>query len=102
MEIFVDLGSDGGPVLLGPRDFGSFSIAIRGGDDRAQTTQALAGVADWVDERHVAVSPEAVRGLAGDAATSPGWEAGFRAMLAYAESKGWIVGGAIRAHVEWR
>jgi hypothetical protein len=101
MEISVDLASGTGPALLAPGDFGSFKVSIRGGDDREQAARALAGVGDWVDDGHVAVSPDAVRGLAGDAAAAAEWEEGFDAMLAYAKSKGWIVDGAIRAHVEW-
>jgi hypothetical protein len=102
MEISVDLASDSGPTLLAPADFRSFKVSIHGGDDREQAARALSGVADWADDGHVAVSPEAVRRLAGDVAASPDWEDGFGTMLAYAQAQGWIVGAAIRAHVEWR
>lgn len=50
---------------------------------------------------HVFVSIEAVRRLAGVVADDA-WEAGFGAMLAYADSKGWLDEDqcAIKAHIE--
>lgn len=102
MDIEVDLAGDGKPVLREPADFKGFKVVVSGGRDRAAIADALEGVATWADEGHVAVERDAVRALAGEHARDPEWERGFAAMVAYAESKGWTVGDAIRAHVEWR
>lgn len=103
MDIEVDLGTGGGaPVLRDPADFKGFKVVVKGSRDRVAIADALEGVATWVDEGHVAVDRDAVRRLAGDHAKDPEWEKGYAAMIAYAESKGWMEGDAIRAHVEWQ
>lgn len=102
MDIEVDLGSDAGPVLRDPDDFKGFKVVVAGGRDRDAVAAALAGIATWADDDHVAVERDAVRALAGERADDPEWRQGFETMVAYAESKGWTVGEAIRAHVEWR
>lgn len=88
------------PQLLQPSDFTSFKVVVHG-IDRIRARSALASVASWVDEDHVAVPADTLRSLAGDAALDAAWEDGFAKMLAYAATKGWMVDGAIRAHVEW-
>jgi hypothetical protein len=100
MEIRIDASTDGEPSLLDPSDFKAFKVVVRAGDP-GRARPDLGSVADWVDDGHVAVSVDAVRALAGEQALTPDWEKGFSAMLGYAESKGWMVGDAIRAHVDW-
>lgn len=51
---------------------------------------------------HVFVGIDELRRMAGERAEDQEWQDGFEAMLAYAESKGWVQDGAVRAHVEWR
>jgi hypothetical protein len=46
----------------------------------------------WVD-------PEALVGIAGRS-TDPRWQEELAGMVRFAESKGWLQGGRIRAHVE--
>jgi hypothetical protein len=101
MNIAVDLSSNAPPRLIGAADFTSFKVSVRGGGDRVAARRALAPLGEWVDDDHVAVAADAVRRLAGDEARAAEWEQGFGAMLAYAQSKGWMVGDAVRAHVEW-
>jgi hypothetical protein len=52
----------------------------------------------------IRVVPDAVRRLAGsDLPVTDQWESGFRAMIDYAATRGWVADdGTIRAHVEWR
>jgi hypothetical protein len=100
MIIMTDLTAHA-PRLLEPSDFKSFKVVVRGGTDEAAAERALAPVAEWLGDDHVAVSIDAVRRLAGPEADTAEWQQGFTAMLGYAESKGWIVGEAIKAHVEW-
>ena len=53
------------------------------------------------EPNHLFVDTALVRALAGDLATTPEWQAGFDAMLGYAESKGWMhpSGAMIHAHL---
>jgi len=99
--IVTDVATQGPPQLLEPGNFKSFKVVVRGGRDPAAADRALAPVAEWLGDDHVAVSVDAVRSMAGEEAATPEWEDGFVAMLGYARSKGWMVGDAIKAHVEW-
>jgi hypothetical protein len=101
MDIVTDLSTHDAPRLIDPADFKSFKVVVRGAHDPEAAERALAPVAEWLGDDHVAVSVDAVRALAGDRADDPEWEHGYAAMLAYADSKGWMVGEAIKAHVEW-
>jgi hypothetical protein len=101
MNIVADPTSSHAPRLLGPDNFKSFKVVVCGTRDPEAAERALAPVAEWLGDDHVAVSVDAVRTMAGERAAVADWEQGFAAMLGYAESKGWIVDGAIKAHVEW-
>jgi hypothetical protein len=83
--------------LLEPDVFTAFKVVLHGGE------HPLAGTGDLVArvDEHAWVSVEALRRLAGEAAT-PQWEESFDGMLGYARSKGWVddEAGAVRAHVE--
>ncbi|MDT2006111.1 hypothetical protein FXW78_17965 [Rhodococcus opacus] len=51
-------------------------------------------------EQHVFVDPGAIRALAGAQASDESWSAGFDAMVAYADSRGWLnPAGEIRVHI---
>ena len=52
------------------------------------------------DGRHVLLRCDALHRLAGALADDPSWQAGFEAMLAYAERQGWTTPdrSAVRAH----
>lgn len=51
--------------------------------------------------RHLFVSAEMVRELAGPATADAAWCAKLKGMVAYAESRGWMdADGKIRAHIE--
>jgi hypothetical protein len=98
MELIVAPGAE--PTLADPEKFDAFKVTLRGAADPAAADAALAALGERVDDDHVAVAPDTVRRLAGPAAADPAWEPGFAAMVAYADSKGWLIDGAIRAHVE--
>jgi hypothetical protein len=53
---------------------------------------------------HTFVDREQLLAVAADRARDPQWQEGLEAMLAYADSKGWIRGadGAIQAHLDWQ
>lgn len=98
MEFVLAPGAD--PVLVDADKFDGFKVTLRGGDDPGAADAALAALGERVDDDHVAIAPDTVRRLAGPAAEDPEWESGFAAMVDYARGKGWLVGEAIRAHVE--
>jgi hypothetical protein len=51
---------------------------------------------------HAYIAPQALRELAGDAASDPEWIDRFQKMLDYARAHGWTRDdGAVRAHIEW-
>ena len=79
-----------------PADFKGFKVVVESGDG-----SGLFSVGRLAHRDTAWITAEAVRRLAGDAAT-PEWEDGFQAMLDYAKTKGWIDDtGDIQAHVEW-
>lgn len=86
-----------GLALLEPDDFKGFKLRLR---DTAARRPALPGVA-FVDDDNVLVAIDAVASLPGAPGTDA-WQAGFRKMIEYASSKGWIdaATNSIRAHVE--
>src|SRR5215467_3216920 len=97
MIVEVDL-SEGvaSTTLLEADDFKAFKVVVRGGGTALSTADAVAKV-----DEHAWVSVDALRELAGAAAT-PEWEASLEGMLGYARSKGWVDDelDAVRAHVE--
>lgn len=115
MELVVDLAT-AVVTLRDPEVFTAFAVrALPGQAGDGAGTDALGALAaalsvhdaGWVDQAgNVFVPPDAVRSLAA-AALSGGtvdtdWDAGFRAMVEHAATKGWIADdGSIQAHVEW-
>jgi flavin reductase (DIM6/NTAB) family NADH-FMN oxidoreductase RutF len=64
--------------------------------------QAVARIGRREGEKHVRLAPAVLRFLSGHAG-EPEWEAGFTAMLDYAQSKGWINElGEVRAHLTFK
>jgi hypothetical protein len=79
-----------------PADFKAFKVVVASGDGGG-----LFSVGRLAHRDTAWINAEAVRTLAAGAAT-PAWEEGFAAMLAYAQTKGWLdAAGDIQAHVEW-
>jgi hypothetical protein len=100
MIVELDLGGAGvGARLVDPDDFKAFKVVVVGDEPSLGERVAAAGIAR-LDE-HAWVSIDALRGLAGPAAT-PEWEASLQSMVEYARSKDWVDDelGAIRGHVE--
>ena len=70
-------------VLQNPDDFTSFKVVIR-------------------EASHTKVRADVIEQLAGDRATQADWQQGFKRMLDYAESKGWLDENGVQAHIERR
>lgn len=83
-------------------DFTAFAVVVPSADDLpllpATVPESLGEVS--ADGEHVVVRRDAVPALAGAAARSEEWRAGFDAMLAHAGHKGWLTpdGQGIQAH----
>src|SRR5262249_41485786 len=93
----VRIGSGEATTQLLERDvFTAFKVVVHGGDPPLAETTGVARV-----EEHAWISIDALRELAGEAATSA-WEESLQGMLGYARSKGWVDDelNAVRAHVE--
>jgi hypothetical protein len=80
--------------LLEADDFRRFRLRLSG----ARRNPALAGVTFLADGDALidAALPPTLPG----APQSEDWRAGYRDMIAYAATKGWLEGDAVRAHVE--
>ena len=64
--------------------------------------QAIARIGRRDGEQHVRIAPSVLRFLSGHAG-APDWEAGFAAMLDYAQRKGWLdEQGHVRAHLSYQ
>jgi hypothetical protein len=83
-------------------DFTAFAVVVPSTNDLPLAPETVPSSLGQVaaDGRHVFVWRDTVRALAGPAADSEEWQAGFDAMLAYAERSGWLTpdGAGIRAH----
>jgi hypothetical protein len=89
---------DGGVHMNDPSDFEAFKVVVHGTD-----ASPIEVVGRMADSATAWIGVEAVRNLAGAAASVPGWDDDFAAMLAYARTKGWLddAGTEIQAHVEY-
>jgi hypothetical protein len=87
--------------LRDPDDFTRFSLAVTGGGTSVlERVVEASGLGRLKDAEHVVVNQEALRALAGPAATEA-WEEGLSGMVAYAAGKGWVeADGGIVAHIE--
>ena len=94
MIIAIDAG--GNVALNEATDFKGIKVTTPN-NDGAFMTKALAAAGRY-DGSHAWIAPSWLidQGKAHGAA----WREGFDKMAAYAQSKGWIENGAIRAHVE--
>jgi hypothetical protein len=104
MYIEVNIAADGALRLLDASNFGAFKIVVTEGHDADTVRDALAPVAQIVDDDHAMVDVAALMALAGDLGTSEVWREDLAGMLAYARSKGWVDDGAqprVRAHIDW-
>jgi hypothetical protein len=83
-------------------DAGEFdSLRIEPADPgHSISAHALALLGTPSGEQHVFVEPSTIRALAGTHALDASWSAGFDAMVAYAQSRGWLsAAGEIRVHI---
>jgi hypothetical protein len=102
VELEVDLrGGRAQARLLEPNDFGSFRVVLV--ETGGSLEEALRGAGIAKLDEHAWVRIEALRDLAGDAAT-PEWEASLAGMLEYARERGWVDDEleAVRGHVARR
>ena len=95
--MIVDFAPEIGLILVEADDFKGFKLRLPVTGDRRPD---LPGVA-FVDDANVLVGIDAVTRLPG-APDTDAWRAGFRKMVDYAATKGWIdaATNSIRAHVE--
>lgn len=101
MIVHTDLRS-GRITLEQPDDFTAFHVAVAGGDVADERLAGALAPHGRLEGDHAWIEVDAVRALAGEAATTEAWQAGFDAMVDYARSKGFLDGSgdAIRAHLE--
>lgn len=96
----ITIAPDGTLGLDEPAEFNAFDV--RSADpDAAAVLGALGPAGQAAPEAdHVFVKIDAVRTLAGTAATAE-WEAGLAKMLEFAGANGWLneAGDAIKAHI---
>jgi len=85
--------TDDGPVLVSPEDCKAFHVELRGSGELG----AAGRFAD--DGEHALIDIDWVRQAAAGR-VGPDWDAEFEGMLAYAGTKGWIEGSAIKGHIE--
>jgi hypothetical protein len=81
---------DSGATLESPEDCKGFSVRGRG---------ALGAAGRWDGDDHALIDPAWVKEQAAGRVPD-GWDADFAGMLAYAETKGWIVDGLVKGHVQ--
>ena len=83
-------------------NFTSFSVVVPSDKDIPLPPEAVPHDLGQLtaDGEHIFVRRDAVVALAGTNAAKPEWQQGFAAMVAYAESAGWLTpdGESIRAH----
>ncbi|MDQ8729544.1 hypothetical protein [Bradyrhizobium sp. LHD-71] len=94
--MIIAIDASGKVSLNEASDFKGFKVTAPN-NDAAFLTEALAPAGRY-DGSHAWISQEWLisQGVAhGDA-----WREGFDKMAAFAQSKGWVENGAIRAHVE--
>jgi hypothetical protein len=70
-------------------------VVLRDVDDFTSLSVAL------LDAQETWISTEELAQLAGPRSHDDAWRAQFDAMLTYAESRGWLADGAVRAHIDW-
>jgi hypothetical protein len=95
--MIVDFHPVSGLSLVEAHDFKGFKLRLR---ETAEPRPAIDGVV-FVDDANVLIEVDAVPRLTGSP-DDEAWLAGYRQMIDYAASKGWIdpASNAIRAHVE--
>lgn len=102
MKIHVKTGDEKAqPSLLEPDDFKAFNVVVEG--PPSGLAEAIAPVGELLESGDAMIRKQAVIDLAGERARDDDWMKSFEAMLAYAETKGWISpdGSSIQAHCEY-
>lgn len=95
--MIVDYQPASGLSLLEAQDFKGFKLRLRDTDERRPSIEGVT----FVDDGNVLIGVDLVPALPG-APDDEAWLTGYRRMIDYAASKGWMDGetDAIRAHVE--
>lgn len=94
--MIIAIDSNGNVTLNEATDFKGFKVTTPNKDETF-LTRALAAAGRY-DGEHAWISQDWV--VAQGAQHGAAWRDGFDKMAVYAQSKGWIENGAIRAHVE--
>ena len=99
MQVSIEQGDDAPTLQVLETDrLDSLSVRVGAGVTSEHTVQALSGLGR-VDDQHVWLDIDALRDLAG-IGQPPAWRAKFDGMIAYADTRGWVEGPAVRAHIE--
>jgi len=90
------------PTLAEPDDFRSFSVVTPGPPDAGALAQAAGSLGRAAGDAHVFVDTAVLRALPGARPDDEEWALSLEAMLAFANSRGWVDdAGMVRAHVQW-
>ncbi|GAA0303353.1 hypothetical protein [Kineococcus aurantiacus] len=105
MRIAVDPSAAQPAELLDRDVFTAFDVAVPAGTTVSDLSAVLGSVGELdaqgedVTAAHVRVSVAWLRETAHAEGADAGWDEQFEGMLAYAETKGWVAEGTVRAHV---
>ena len=96
----VHLTNAGAITLQEPVVFNRLDVLVDP-QPAGQLAQAIARIGQREGEAHVRIAPSVLRFLSGHAGEAD-WEAGFAAMLAYAQRQGWVnEHGEVRVHLSF-
>lgn len=103
MIVVVASSADGEPALTLDQadDCGSFHLEARGVDAGGVAAALAKAGAGTLSGDDAFIAPAVIERLAAGSGGAD-WTERFAAMLAYAETKGWLdADGAVQAHIEW-
>ena len=97
--MIVVISSEGAVTLTDPSEFRAFKV-VAASDVDVDTALRRAGAGHAISGDHVGIAGGWLLEQAGDLADQAEWRSGYDAMVSYAESKGWLQGDQITAHVD--
>jgi len=102
--MLIHVGKDLQPHLQEPEDLRSFKLVIEAQHWQLNAIRAAFAPAGKVEDEKIAWVKESWLRSQAPTRDDPAWQEGFRKMVDYAKSKGWVdpMSGAIRAHIEWK
>ena len=104
MYVLIHLSTQGPALQLKePDDLRALKVIVRGrAPDRARVADALSSVGCLDRAGNAMLGIDELKRLAGPLGEDREWSDAFDRMVAYARSKGWVVGtDRLKAHCEW-